>query len=223
MSWGSWSTWATVCAKPPEDRTDRTDRTPPCYRPAPPDERPREPHPAKPDKLQLKTLVVVAEEKVQKVGELAIPAPIGVCCDAHTGDLTHCIRLEPVGDPVFRPLVLKDKLVNEGFLTVRVHVDDKDPQPCPDVRKQQAILVSIPFQSIHDLQGICPGDHVQEFAKIEALIVTGIPTACSPGQSGSVLHLNLKAILEVHIIVARECIVSVSGDIKRCLPYCGAH
>ena len=246
--WGAWSSWATAYPsktnrgpQPFHPCQPCQPPAPPCHRATapvynPPDWRPPDRH--QPDwqptdrhkqdygsheecckerQLTLKTLVVIAEEKLQKVGNLVIPAPLGVTCDAN-GNLSHQITLVPIGEPSFRPVVLKNKLVNEGFLTVRVEVTDNDPQPCPDVRKFPPVIVVIPFQSIHDIPGICPGDHVQEFARIEALLVSGVPGACSPTHSGTAVQLDLKAILEVHLIIAREAVISVAADLIHFLP-----
>lgn len=211
MSWGSWSAWATACPVPKAKSFM-------CHQPTPPTCQPKPVCRPPSHKLNLKALVVVAEDTMQKMGELVIPAPIGVSCDPVTGRISHNVRLEPVGEPVLRPILIKDKVVNEGFVNARLIVENNDPQPCPDVRKTNSSLVVIPFQSIHDIQGICPSDHVQEFAEIEALLVSCTPAPCPTGQTGNLMQLHLKAILNVHIVVARECIVVVSGDLLHCLP-----
>lgn len=193
---------------PPVRRAERK-----YYRPEPPDCIPEcDCHKKKLNKI--KTMLVVAETKIQKVGALLVDAPIGVEWDNTKGAISHHIHLEPLGDPVFRPVVLKNKLVNEGFITVRMTVIDNDPMPCPDVRKFQPVTVVIPFQSIHDIHGICPGDHVHEFAKVEGLLVSGVPCPAKAHQAGTSLQLDIKAILAVRIIVSRECILSVPGTIK---------
>ncbi|MGI6083280.1 MAG: hypothetical protein ACOYEP_10440 [Limnochordia bacterium] len=164
--------------------------------------------------MRVKTLIVIAEECVQKVGSHTIEAPVGVGVDKH-GKLTHPIRLEAVGDPVFNPTILEDKLINEGFIRARLIVDD--PDPCPDTHKPLTQLVTIPFQTVHDIPGIKPGDHIQEFSKIEALLVSATPVSCV-ADSATVVSLALKIVLQVDVIIARECIISVPAEILRCMP-----
>ncbi|NLN18925.1 MAG: hypothetical protein GX162_06605 [Firmicutes bacterium] len=166
------------------------------------------------DRLRVKTLIVIAEECVQKVGSHTIQAPVGVGVDKH-GKLTHPVRLEAVGDPVFNPTILEDKLINEGFIRARLIVDD--PDPCPDAQKAITQLVTIPFQTVHDIPGIKPGDHIQEFSKIEALLVSATPVSCI-ADSTTMVSLALKIVLKVDVIIARECIISVPAKILRCMP-----
>lgn len=169
-------------------------------------------------KLTLKALVVVAEDSFQKIGDVEVTAPPGVGIDPHTGKATIPMHLEPIGAPVFKPVVLQDKLVNEGFLRVRLIVDDLDPHRCPDVRKETPMQFVIPFQSIRDMEGICPGDLVQEHAEIEGLLISVTPSICDP--NGTTVQLTLKAILKVDVVVSRECLVTVVGKTLRCLPAC---
>ncbi|HHT27873.1 MAG TPA: hypothetical protein GXZ82_11585 [Firmicutes bacterium] len=166
--------------------------------------------------LELKTKLVVSEETFQKVGVIDITAPPGVGFDALTGKTTHRMYLEPIGCPTLKPVVLHDKLVNEGFLRARLVIEDLDPHPCPDVRKQSAIQVVIPFQSIQDIKGICPGDHVQEFTEIEGLLVSATPGICDA--NGNTAKLTLKAILKVRALITRECVVAVKGKLVQVLP-----
>jgi hypothetical protein len=166
--------------------------------------------------LELKTKLVVSEETFQKVGVIDITAPPGIGFDALTGKTTHRLFLEAIGCPTLKPVVLHNKLVNEGFLRARLVIEDMDPNPCPDVRKQNAIQVVIPFQSIQDIKGICPGDHVQEFPEIEGLLVSATPGICDP--NGNTAKLTLKAILKVRALITRECIVSVVGKLVQVLP-----
>lgn len=177
--------------------------------------RPRPPHGDR--RVHIKTLVVIAEERVQKVGAFTIEAPVGVGTDS-TGKLTHPIRLEPIGDPVLGSTVIENKLINEGFVRAKLIVDDTDPNPCADARKFVPQVVTIPFQTVHDIPGIRPGDHIQEFSKIEALLVSGTPVPCPPGASGSAVTLRLKIVLQVSVVIARECIIAVPAEVLRCMP-----
>ena len=168
--------------------------------------------------VHIKALVIVAEECVEKIGTFNIKAPIGVGVTP-SGKLTHPIRLEPIGEPVLNPTIIPNKLINEGFVRARLIVDDIDPHPCADARKHVPQLVTVPFQAVHDIPGIEPNDHIQEFAKVETLLVSGTPEVCPPGVSGSVVTLTLKVILRVSIIVARECVLAVpDAKVLRCIP-----
>ncbi|HHW09326.1 MAG TPA: hypothetical protein GXX29_05075 [Firmicutes bacterium] len=172
----------------------------------PPDKRP----------LKIKTQILVADESFQKIGDVEITAPPGVGFDHEKGELNRNIIAEAVGAPVLTPTILKDKLVNEGFVKVRLLVEDCDPNPCPDPRKTITQTVVVPFQSVHDICGIKPGDHIQEFPSVEALLVSAVPGVSSG--DGCTTRLRLKAILCIRVIVTRECIVSVPAEVVCCLP-----
>lgn len=180
--------------------------------------KPRPPHGDR--RLHIKTLVVIAEECVQKMGSFTIDAPVGVGIDAN-GKLTHPVRLEPIGEPILGSTIIENKLINEGYVRAKLIVEDIDPKPCADVRKFVPQVVTIPFQTVHDIPGIRPGDHIQEFSRIEALVVSGTPVPCPPGASGSVVALGLKIVLEVKVVIARECIIAVPAEILHCMPVPG--
>ncbi len=163
-------------------------------------------------KKKIKTLAIIAERSVQKIGDLTITAPIGVGIDKTTGDLTVPVRLEAIGEPVLKPKIIHDKLINEGFVRAKLIVEDNDPEPCPDVRKGLTKEIYIPIQRVIEIKGICPGDHIQEFAKIKSLSVFAFPDKLQSGFAGTKVKLILKVILDVKIIIAREEIVTVSVD-----------
>lgn len=162
------------------------------------------------NKKKIKALVVIAEKNVQKIGDLTISAPIGVGIDKTTGDLTVPVRLEAMGEPVLRPKIIHDKLINEGFVRAKLIVEDNDPEPCPDVRKGLTKEIFIPIQRVIEIKGISPGDHIQEFAEIKSLSVFAVPDKPQSGFAGAKVKLILKVILDVRIIIAREEIITVS-------------
>ena len=158
---------------------------------------------------KVKASVVIAEKTVDKVGDLIISAPIGVDIDKNTGELTAPVRIEALEKPVLKPKILCDLLINQGFLKARLIVEDNDPEPCPDVRKGIIKTVIIPIQSVIDIKGIRPSDHVQEHVKIRSLSVFAIPDLGPNGVVGKKIKLILKVILKVKIVVSREEIICV--------------
>lgn len=165
---------------------------------------------------KIKALVVIAEKNVEKIGDLTITAPIGIGIDKATGDLTVPVRLEAVGEPIMKPKIIHEKLINEGFVRAKLIVEDNDPEPCPDVRKGQTKEVFIPLQSVIEIKGILPGDHIQEFTKIVSLSVFAVPDKPQSGSTGTIVKLILKVILDVRIIISREEIVTVCVKDKYC-------
>lgn len=166
---------------------------------------------------KIKTLVVIAKKTVQKVGDLEITAPVGVGIDNITGNLTAPVRLEISGEPVLKPRILKDKLINEGYVPARLIVEDNDPAPCPDIRKGFVQRVFVPFQSVLEIEGIRPGDDIQEKIKVKSTSVMGFPDFSTHGLAGTKVKLILKVILKVKIIISRECIIAVPLHICRAI------
>ncbi len=162
----------------------------------------------------VKSLVVLFDRKVLKVAELAIPAPVGVGIDKTTGGLDHPVRLELVDDVVLKPTVLKGLLINHGSVKVRLTIENHDPDPCP-TKKEIVKHLLLPVQSILKIKGIRPGDHVQEFPKVESLLVFGFPDHTGPGV-GMKIKLVVKVILRVRLIVAREEILTIPVVEKPC-------
>lgn len=164
---------------------------------------------------EIKTLVVIARETVQKVGDLEITAPIGVGIDIETGKLTVPVRLKVVGEPVLQPKILENKLINEGFIPAKLIVE-KDDNPCCDVGKELIQKVFIPFQLVQEIIGIKPGDDIQEEVKVESASVMGVPVVNPCEVAGSTVKLILKVILKVKIVISRECLVTISACDVRC-------
>lgn len=158
---------------------------------------------------KIKTLAVIAKKTVQKVGDLEITAPVGVGIDQTTGNLTAPVRLEILGEPVLKPRIIKNHLINEGFVPAKLIVEDNDPEPCTDIRKGFVQRVFIPFQSVLEFEGIKPGDDIQEKIKVKSTSVMGFPDVRPPGLAGTKVKLILKVILKVKIIISRECIIAV--------------
>lgn len=162
----------------------------------------------KQEEKRIKTDLVIFKRTIHIFGNLEIDAPIGVGIDKETGNLTKPVHLEPFGEIVLKPKVLKDKLINEGFISARLIVDDNDPEPCPDIRKGNVKQVFIPAQSVLEIKGIKSEDDVHEYIKIESLSVFGLPDI---NQNAVKLFLNV--ILEVKLIITRECIIEILCNI----------
>ncbi|MHB8182515.1 MAG: hypothetical protein ACYDDN_01970 [Candidatus Desulforudaceae bacterium] len=155
----------------------------------------------------IKSLVVLVDRKIHKVGKLQIPAPVGVGIDKTTGELNPPVRLELVEDVVLRPKIMKDLLINNGTVKVKLIVDDHDPGPC-SAKKVIVKPLLVPVQSILKIKGIRPGDHIQEFVKVKSLLVFGFPDSTSPSL-GTKVRLDIKVILRVRIIIAREEVLTI--------------
>lgn len=157
---------------------------------------------------KIKTLVVVAKKTILKVGDTIIPAPIGVKIDPKTGELMVPIKVIPVGDAVLKPEIEKDLLINQGFIKLLLIFKEDDCEPCTDVRKKITKEVLVPIQSVHKIDCLYSGDHIQEKVKVKAITVRGIPVNdCKSG--GTKWDLIIKVILQVKIVIAREEIISV--------------
>lgn len=159
---------------------------------------------------KIKTFVVIAEENIQKVGDLVIDAPIGVDINKISGVLTVPVILKPIGQPVMTPKIIKDKLINEGLVHVKLIIENNDPQPCPGIQKNIWKQLTIPVQDVREIKGIEPGDQIEEIVEIESLSVFGLPSCPQSGQVGTVGKLIIKVILKVRIIITRLEILTIS-------------
>lgn len=158
---------------------------------------------------KIKTFVLLHKDKIMKFGEGIIPAPIGVEIDPKTGELTVPVEIVPVGNVVLNPKIVNDLLINEGFIKIKLISYNQDSEPCPDERKCIVKEATIPIQSFHDIEGICPDDHVQEKVEIKSISVMGIPDDSVPKSGGRKINLIVKVILEVKLTICREEIISV--------------
>lgn len=166
----------------------------------------------KPDKERLiKASLIIAKEKIQKVGELQITAPIGVGVDQKTGNLTIPVQLEIVGEPVLKAKIIDNKLINEGFVPAKIFT--KDSNFYSETVQKFAQQVFIPFHSIVEIKGIKPSDDVEEKFTVESTSVMGVPGICDSSLAGSVATLFLRVILKVEILISRNCIISIPAQI----------
>lgn len=157
---------------------------------------------------KIKTLVLLHKDTIIKVGEGILPAPIGVDIDSKTGNLTVPVEVVPVGEIVLNPKIVKNLLVNEGFLKIKLISYSPDPEPCLEARKCTVKETTIPVHSIHKIKGICPDDIVHEKVEIKSISVMAIPDDTEQ-TLGTKLNLVIKVILEVKLSVLREEIISV--------------
>ncbi|MDO7788675.1 hypothetical protein P6N53_15710 [Desulforamulus aquiferis] len=158
---------------------------------------------------RIKTLVLLHKDKIIKFGEGVIPAPVGVEIDPKTGELTVPVEIVPVGEVVLNPKIVDSLLINEGFIKIKLIAYNQGPEPCSDAKTCVVKEATIPIQSYHDIEGICPDDHVQEKVEIKSISVMGIPDDSVSNSSGRKVNLIIKIILEVNLTICREEIIPV--------------
>lgn len=143
------------------------------------------------------TNVVIAEIEATKIASLELEAPLGVGVDLETGDLTKLVKVIPIGEPVLRRTILPGKLINEGFLKVKLMVEGDDLER----------TLYLPIFSVTEIEGIQPGDHVLEFSELEHSSVSGLPDVVPLGQSCYQVKLFVRALLRIQITVTREEVI----------------
>lgn len=158
---------------------------------------------------KIKASVIVNRDKIMKLAEGVIPAPIGVEIDSKTGQLKVPIEIIPVGDVVLKPKIVDDLLINEGFIKLKIIVYSSDSEPCTDARKCLTKEATIPIHSIHQIDGISPGDNVQEKVSIKSISLLGFPDHSLSKAVGKKINLTIKVVLEVKLTISREEIISV--------------
>lgn len=152
----------------------------------------------------IRCATVVAKRILHKIGAIDIDAPIGIGINTTTGEPTIPLVLIPLGEPLLTPLVIKDKLINQGHLPVKLVVDDNKSDLCSDVKKGISFRFNIPIQHEARIHGVMPGDCVQEKAQIELLSIWGFPKSQLNKGACPGAKLVLKVILKVEVVVLRE-------------------
>ncbi|NMB20311.1 MAG: hypothetical protein GX979_05550 [Firmicutes bacterium] len=148
------------------------------------------------------THVVIAEIEATKIASLEMKAPIGVDVELETGELTKLVSITPLSEPVLRRTILPGKLINEGFLKVKLMVEGNDLEH----------TLYLPIFSVTEIEGIQPGDHVLEFSELEHSSVSGLPDVVPLGQSNYQVKLFVRVLLKLQITVTREEIVSLPEE-----------
>lgn len=156
---------------------------------------------------ETKTQVTVFKETIIKVGETTIPTPIGVDINPKTGKIKVPVKITPLCDAVLTPEIVKDLLINEGFIKLQLTFKVSELETCPDVRKIITKEVFVPIQSVHKIDHICPDDNIHERTKIKAITIRGIPDNSMPNSVGTKINLIIKVILEVKLTISREVVV----------------
>ena len=151
---------------------------------------------------RIKVPVVVCQEEVQEVGDLEIPAPVGVTFDPVTGLLEQIVTLVATGLPVLTTTtVLPGKIVNQGFVPVSLFVNGVET----------VTGLTIPFQGEIECPGVVPGPGVivqKHDVQIEGFSVGAFTTTVA---GVTTVTLVLKVVLALCLIVARETIIKVNA------------
>jgi hypothetical protein len=146
---------------------------------------------------------LVCTKTVQKVAELTIPAvTIGTIITVGPGGvITPLIQLVPdVSNVVNNILVVRDKVINTGFLPANIVV----------AGITLPIAVNLPFQNETDCPGACPEDTVTETPfQVEAIVVQGIEAI-----GISVATIRLKVILRTTITVTRPLLAKIPNNLQ---------
>ncbi|MED4687583.1 hypothetical protein [Peribacillus frigoritolerans] len=106
-------------------------------------------------------------------------------------------------------VVIKDKIVNIGFIPITVIV-------IRDNRRVIPLAVNLPFQKETECPGACPGDTVMETPlQVEAVIIQPLPNVLTPIERRPFLAgldvIRVKIILRTTITVVRPVIKSKDG------------
>lgn len=160
----------------------------------------------------IKALIVIAERCVSKTGDLELAAPPGLNVNMATGEFTVPVKVMPTDEPIIRTKVMKDKLITEGLLPVRLTIG-KDPH-CSDQPAKHTDLL-IPFNFVEEVCGICPGDHVQEKVCIQALSVFGVPVKLDANTCGENIKIIIEANLNIDILIAREEVIKCYCEVDK--------
>lgn len=163
---------------------------------------------------KIKANVVGVKNVISKVGEIVIPAPIGVDFDPETGDPKVPVKITPVGEAILNPSIGTNKLVNEGSLKILLNFINIYPGICPDKNVSIAKEVVVPIQSVHKFDDICPEDHVQEKIKNTTITVKSVPDKALCPYVGRKMNLLIKVILEVEVVISREEVLKVPVHTK---------
>jgi hypothetical protein len=155
-------------------------------------------------KKEIKALVVLHKDKIMKHAEAVIPAPIGVEIDPISGQLTVPVEIIPVGEVILNSKVVNNLLINEGFIKIKIIAYISDCEPCPDEKKCITKEATVPIQAVHQIEGICTDDDIEENVHIKTISVFGIPDNNFPKSVGQRINLAIKIVLEINLIISRK-------------------
>ena len=163
----------------------------------------------KKEKRLVKALVVKAELEVQKTGKLQIAAPLGVRVNSATGEIQTPLELELLGEPVFTPTIVPNKLLNHGLQKACLVV--RKPGGDCKLALSSKTKLDIPIYGMHDIPCLEPGDHIQERAKVESIDLRGIKDPDFQGCETRYVLL-ITVVYKVKVIIARERLVPIPKD-----------
>lgn len=155
-------------------------------------------------KKEIKALVVLHKEKILKCAECVVPAPIGVKMDSKSGQLTVPVEVIPVGEVILTPKIVNNLLINEGFVKVKIIAYISDTEPYCDERKCITKEATVPIQTVHQIEGICTDDDIEEKVHIKSISVIGIPDNNLPKSAAQRINFSIKVVLEVKLIISRK-------------------
>lgn len=151
---------------------------------------------------RIKTKVIIAEIEATKIASVDLKAPIGVGVDLDTGELTETVKVKPAGAPVLKHTVIPGKLINVGFLKAQLCVEPENLES----------TIYLPIYSVTKIDGIKPGDQVDEVTKYEHISISGLPDVVPIGGSAYKVKILVRVLLSVQITVTREEIVSLPEE-----------
>ncbi|HKM42883.1 MAG TPA: hypothetical protein VJZ70_02720 [Limnochordia bacterium] len=157
-------------------------------------------------KRLVKALVVKADLNVQKTGRIQVAAPLGVRVDPNTGEVETPLELKLLGQPVFTPTIVPDKLINHGLQKACLLVH----RPGGDCKLSisSKTNLDIPIYGMHDIPCIQAGDHIQETAEVESIDIRGIK---DPGYQGCETKnmLIITVVYKIKVVIAREELIRI--------------
>ena len=154
----------------------------------------------------IKALVVKAELTVEKTGRIEVAAPLGVRVCGKTGQLETPLELKLLGEPVFTPTIVPNKLIDHGLQKACL-VLHRPSGDC-SLSVASATNLDIPIYGTHEVPCIEVGDRVREKAEVESIDIRGIR---EPGYQGCETknRLIITVLYKVKIVVLREEVVCI--------------
>lgn len=157
----------------------------------------------------LKVLQVVHKQVVNEFGDLTIPLAGVNAADIGLVQVTNIVA----GTPEITVMeALPGKIVNIGFVPVTLTIT------VLDIIDLVGITVNVPFQAVIETPGVLPGDNIQKH-DIQVLGVIDTPVTLFEIVDGVLevtVGLQLKVVVELCLVVAREEILKVNAATTFC-------
>lgn len=159
---------------------------------------------------KIKVLKVLCQECLQEIGDLIVPAPVGLTMDPKTGKLNAHVTLELIAPPQIRTIeVLMGKVINMGIVPVRLLVDN-----CVIYN-----YLEVPFQGIIECPSVESDDetNVQKHdLQVEGMTFSPIQMY-DAAECNLKLYLIIKVVVQACVVVSREEILKVNAASQVCV------